>query len=90
MYCDFLYSLPQKVSPSAQANYLLFEELCLLDIFAYKNCKINKKNLFMYFKSLFTKPNKFHINIYIKQPLNKFLKIAWGAGVVWSLKGAFW
>ena len=53
---------------SAQATYLLFEELCLFDIFVYKNCvKLIQNIFFMYFKSLFVKPNKFHTNIYINK-----------------------
>ena len=51
---------------SAQATYLLFEDLFLLDIFVYKICvKSIKKISFMYLKSLFIKPNKFYINNYI-------------------------
>ena len=51
---------------SAQATHLIFEELCLPNIFVYKNCVKSIKNFFsMYFTSLFIKPNKFYIDIYI-------------------------
>ena len=59
----FRWSFMEK--SSAQAIYLLFEELCLPHIFVYKNCvKSIKRIFFMYFMSLFIKPNRFYINIY--------------------------
>ena len=59
-----LYRIGSVVSKNSSAQGL-FEELCLPDIFVYKNCaKSMKKIVFIYSKSLFIKPNKFYINIY--------------------------
>ena len=59
------------------ATYLLFVELHLPVIIAYKVFKINFKiYILMYFESVFIEPNKFFINIYNNKLFKKITKIA--------------